>query len=953
MKQFLSLKKVKTFLLLTVLSFTFLNASAYDLVVAKDGSGNYTTVQAALNAAPSASAVPFTIFIKNGKYREKITVSKPFIQLIGESVANVFIYYDDPATILGTQGSASFSINAADFSAFNITFANTYGDGSQAVAVLVNADRASFKNCRFLGNQDTLYLKGTGTPRDYFKNCYIDGNIDFIFGSAIAVFDSCIVYAKSRTSAGSSFITAPNTPTGQNYGFVFRDTKLPNNTGATSYYLSRPWPSPSEAATRQKTVYLSCLLSSHIQTAGWTTWDANTITANVYYGEYNSKYFNGATVDVSQRVPWSYQLTQTDSSTYTFANMFGTWDPCSVYPGFCSPSSSDIAVSNFRGAKGASASTFNWNISWAKTGIRYQLFRSTDNISFSQIDDITAANDTSINFQSTDVLPPAGSIYYYYLSASKAGAATHITDTIQISSKPTITTTSALGSFSQGLGTPSASQGYTVSAVNLIDNLTITPPVNYEVSANGGSTWFTNASPLVIAPLANTVANTTILVRLNAGALGTYSGNIVHTSSGADPVSIAVTGTTSAAAPIPSVILQQWPFTQNNLDSAAIRSAAVTASTPSFNNFNISDGLVSATTGVAIPPYSTNFGQAFAPTAAGLWTTASGGPGGTLNRRFYEQFTITAAAGNTVKLDSIILNVVFVSTVSNVRMAMVYSKNGFSSPADSLEFSGGSGGQPYGPIAFNTTGNFTNGFLLAQQNSGPITPLDYNYRLALAGSSGVTLSAGQTLTLRIYFSCGSGSNGKYVTIRNFISKGSVLTILPLHLLSFNAGYDNDKVRTTWSSSNETDIKKYVVQRSIDAGNFNDVGSSDPKNIAAQSDYLLNDQNPLQGVSYYRLKIINLNSSVSYSNIVSVNSKPKSLILIYPNPVIDNIIVNHPKANAGAVISISTMDGRIVSSQSVLPGSVSGTLNVRSLSGGNYLLIYQNNTDKLVTKFVKQ
>jgi pectinesterase len=149
---------------------------AYDIVVAKDGSGNYTTVQAAINATPINQLVPFTIFIKNGKYREKISIpsNKPFIQMIGESVANVFIYYDDPATILGTQNSASFSIGAADFSAFNITFANTYGDGSQAVAVLVNADRVVFKNCRFLGNQDTLYTKGGSPGKCYFLNCYID-----------------------------------------------------------------------------------------------------------------------------------------------------------------------------------------------------------------------------------------------------------------------------------------------------------------------------------------------------------------------------------------------------------------------------------------------------------------------------------------------------------------------------------------------------------------------------------------------------------------------------------------------------------------------------------------------------------------------------------------------------------------------------------------------------------
>ena len=214
-------------------------AFAYDVVVAADGSGNYTTVQAAINAAPTGRTAVFSIFIKNGRYREKISIpsNKPFLQLVGESVANTILTYDDGASTLvggvalGTQNSASFSVNAPDFSAFNITFENAFGDGSQAVAVLVNADRAVFKNCRLLGNQDTLYVKGTGTPMHYFRDCYIDGNVDFIFGSSIAVFDRCVIYAKSRSSNGASYITAANTPPGQSYGFVFHDAKIPSNTG--------------------------------------------------------------------------------------------------------------------------------------------------------------------------------------------------------------------------------------------------------------------------------------------------------------------------------------------------------------------------------------------------------------------------------------------------------------------------------------------------------------------------------------------------------------------------------------------------------------------------------------------------------------------------------------------------------------------------------------------------
>ena len=761
MKQFCMIKKIRSLLILSLLFFVYTNVSAYDLVVAQDGSGNYTTVQAAINAAPNNSAVPFTIFVKNGKYREKISVAstKTFIQLIGESVANVFIYYDDPATVLGTQNSASFSIMGNDFTAMNITFANTFGDGSQAVAVLVNADRAAFKNCRFLGNQDTVYLKGSGTPRDYFRNCYIDGNVDFIFGSAIAVFDSCVVYAKARTSTSSSFITAPNTPSGQAYGFVFRDTKLPNNTGGTSYYLSRPWPSPSEAQTNQKTVYLSCLLSSHIQPAGWTTWDANTIIANLYYGEYNSKYFNGTPVDVSQRVSWSHQLTQSDSATYTFANMFGSWDPCSVMAGFCNATNGgDIAVSNFRGTKGTSTSTFNWNISWPISGIQYDLYRSSNNVNFSIINTQTSVNDTAVNFNYSESIPPPGQTYYYYVRASKAGYNPHITDTISISSTPTITVTGTLGSFVQGVGIPSSAQSYIVSGASLTNDIIITPPAGYELSSNSGTNWYNSSTPIVLSPVSGNVANTTILVRLNASSAGTYSGNITHTSTGAASVNLAVTGNVQSTPLTVSVLLEQWSFTTNNQDSAAVRAAGVVGTVPTFNRLYVSNG----TTVPAVPAYSLLHGQAYGASSNGdgTWTTAVGGPGGNLNRSIYEQFTITAASTHSLRVDSLILNSSFYNTNSGTKMAIVYSKTGFTT-ADSTDVTG--------------VGGFASPITLNNETSGTSAN---NYRIAFNGATGINLASGETLTFRIYNSCSSGSAGRYGKIKNLYILG-LATINPV------------------------------------------------------------------------------------------------------------------------------------------------------------------------------
>ncbi len=947
--------KRKNLFLSFVVSFISINSFAYDATVDPTGAGGaYTTVQAAINAAPTGQTVAWTIFIKNGKYKEKINIpsNKPFMQLIGESVANVVLYYDDYASkmvtcnsTVGTQNSASFTVNANDFSALNITFANTYGDGSQAVAVLVNADRAAFKNCRFLGNQDTVYLKGSATPaKDYFKNCYIDGNVDFIFGSAVAVFDSCVIYAKTRPATSLSYITAPNTPQGQNYGFVIRDTKFPNNVGTTLYYLSRPWPSPDVATTRQKTVLLACPISSHIQPAGWSVWDANTVTANLTYGEYNSKYFNGTAADVSSRVAWSYQFNQTDSSAYTFANMFGSWNPCTVAAGFCNSIPTEIAVSNFRGVKGGSSSQFDWNISWPMTGIQYTLYRSPDNVAFSSVYTTTATNDTAVNFNYTDAtLPPSGSIYYYYVAASKAGYATHNTDTVRISSAPTLVVNASaalsLCGFSQALGTPSAAQTYTISASNLTNNITITPPVNYEVSSNN-ATWFTNVSPLTVTQAGGTVATTTIYVRLNAASAGAYSGNILNASAGATSVNVAVAGNTVAAPT--SFLLQQWPLTINNTDSAAVRSASLTASTSTLNNLFVSNNTQPAAT--PIPPYSGQYGQALGATNQGVWTAV----GGTLKRDYYQQFTVTAAAGYSVRIDSVTLLSDFYLTTSGIKMAAVYSKNGFGSPADSTEFSDGIG--PTGAsLVLSASGNFTKSFPLLRNDAGPIN----YYSLALNGVTGVSLNAGEILSIRLYWACGSTGVPRFNFLKNVKIMGLVTSPVPLSLLSFNATYDNNKVKLLWSTENEINTRNFEVERSTDGTIFAAIGNVNAKNAAGKNEYSLVDNNPVNGVSFYRLKIVDRDGSFKYSNVISVNIKKQTELKLFPNPVRDNLFVTHAKAIQGAKLEVYAMDGRKITDFAINKDAVQSTVNAASLPKGNYNLVFVNGAEVQFIKFVKQ
>jgi pectinesterase len=931
-------------------------AYGYDLTVAKDGSGNFTTVQEAVNAAPTGLTAPFTIYIKNGIYKEKITVpsNKPFLKFVGESVANVIITYDDYASkntscnaTLGTQNSATVTINATDFSAVNITFENSYGDGSQAVAIVVNNDRAAFKNCRFLGNQDTLYLKGGGPPKAYFTHCYIDGNIDFIFGNSVALFDSCVVYAKTRTASGVSYITAPNTPTGQAYGFVFRNTRLPYNTGNTLYYLSRPWPSPSEAGTSQQTTFINSLMSQHIHPEGWAVWNSNTITANLRYSEYQSKFFNGAAVDISNRVSWSSQLTQPEADGYTAAAMFGSWDPCALLDGNCSNVPTDIAVSNFRVSTGALSSLFRWNISWPLAGIKYQLFRSADKVNFTEIYTETAVTDTAINFQYTDfTLPASGTAYYYYLVASKNGYASHITDTIKVSAEAAITVNAPAAltfcGFTQVLGTASPSQTYTIAGTNLTSSITITPSTDFEVSANNID-WYNSASPLVLNATAGTVATTTIYVRLNAGAVDTYTGSIANEAAGVTTIYVPVSGRT--VPPSTSDLLQLWPLTANAVDNASVRSAGVTASTATFNNLFTTDGSLPTPAGT-VPAYSVQYGQAFgANTAGNNWQAV----GGTLRRTHYQQFTVTASPGNSVRLDSVTLYCNFYATNSNTKMAIVYSKNGFGTPADSSEITDGVG--PTGSsLSFATSGNFAKSFSIARGDNGPT---DY-YALALKGNTGVQLNEGETLTIRLYLACGSTGTPRFALLKNVAVKGVVTTPAPLKLLSFTAAYNNNKILLNWRTVNEENTKEFDIERSTDGVKFVTVGHVSAKNTAGQNSYSFSsDVDDFSGIAFYRLKMKDRDGGFAYSFSTSVNIRRGDSLKILPNIVTSAINAFHAKAKEGAKIEVYAFDGRQVLKVGVAKEATQTTIAAATLPPGNYNLVYINGVKTEFIKFVKQ
>ena len=774
-----NLLRVAFSLVATLFLSIMTQAQTYDFTVAQNDSGNFKTVQAAIDSAPAGRTTAFRILIKNGKYKEKITVpsNKPFIHLIGESVANTILTYDDysgklkaDGTPHGTSSSASVTVNANDFLAANITFENTTGDAPQALAINLNGDRCVVVNCRFLGGQDTVLANGNAGNRQYFKNCYIDGTVDFIFGSAKAVFDSCVIYGKDRLDAtASSYITAANTQAGIPWGYVFRNAVLPSNRGVTSYFLGRPWQNDGTTtpASNTKTSFLNSKMGATTKLEGWSTWNANTNTALIFYGEYKTQKLNGAAYDVSKRVNWSKPINDSLYNTYVLDSIFSNWKPCSVSSLVCGAWSAPIAVTNFNAKKGTSATptTFTWNASWGITGVKYELLRSSDNkATFTKIYETTATTDTAIIYGASDTIPAPSNSFFYIVRGTKTGLATHISDTIEISSIPTVSIGgTALNDFLQGLGVPSASKAYTLTAVNLTGNVKITPLANYEISIDNGATW--SKTPLSITPIKNEVAKITVLVRLNATAVGTFNGNILNESAGATLINVAVTGKTQAE-PLPiSNILSFYSFAVNNQDSTSMRDKGVTTAVPILKNMVVSNGILNATA-AALLPYSPITGQAICPSTAGdgLWGTAAGGPGGNLSRLYYEQFTITAATNYRVRLDSFVLNASYYLTASNTKLGFAYSTSAFAT--DSTDVSSGIGADGL-PLLSTANGAFATPILAGQENASTVS----NYRIALNGATGVTLQAGKTLTLRVYFSCGSTSAGRYAKLKDVFFKG--------------------------------------------------------------------------------------------------------------------------------------------------------------------------------------
>jgi pectin methylesterase-like acyl-CoA thioesterase len=316
------MKNLILFSLLSLLSVSVSAASPYDnpdtIVVARDGTGQFRTVSEAIEVCRAFMDYHKVIFIKKGTYKEKLIIPQwlQHIELCGEDRDQTIITWDDHANInkMGTFRTYTLKVEGNAITLKNLTIENNAARLGQAVALHTEGDMLTFIGCRFLGHQDTIYT-GTAHTRLYFKDCYIEGTTDFIFGPSTAWFEHCDIFCKLN-----SYITAASTPRDAQYGYIFNHCQVRCAEGVDKVYLGRPW------RDYGYTLFMHCDLPRQIRPEGWHHWQKER-EQTARYMEYNN---HGPGAAVNQRVAWSRQLSKKEAERITPQEVFriqSSWTP--------------------------------------------------------------------------------------------------------------------------------------------------------------------------------------------------------------------------------------------------------------------------------------------------------------------------------------------------------------------------------------------------------------------------------------------------------------------------------------------------------------------------------------------------------------------------------------------------------------------------------------------------
>ena len=317
-------------------------------VIAKDGSGDFTSIQQAIDAVPGGGRAPTILLVRMDEYRERVVVNKDNLRIIGEARDRTVITnsacakdLDENGEERGTFLSFTFLVTGHNVEVENLTIRNDAGDGrqvGQAVAVYAAGDRGVWRNVRMIAHQDTLFcgpvekkvvdfivprqgraecVPAVNEPsvthsRQYFEDCFIQGDVDFIFGSYRCWFERCTLFMNER----SGWYSAANTPEGQPHGFVFSHCKLTGECEEGQAFLGRPW------RKYARTVFLNCEMDEHVSPMGFQDWDDVRVVTD-RCGEYGT---TGPRADQTTRHPAQKRMTAWDAACHTIPEVIGGWD---------------------------------------------------------------------------------------------------------------------------------------------------------------------------------------------------------------------------------------------------------------------------------------------------------------------------------------------------------------------------------------------------------------------------------------------------------------------------------------------------------------------------------------------------------------------------------------------------------------------------------------------------
>jgi pectin methylesterase-like acyl-CoA thioesterase len=409
-----------------------------NLTVAQDGSGDYTTVAAALAAAPTNSTAPYVIGIKPGTYKELLSVAKPNITLVGATAnaSDVVITYDnasltpkpDGTGTLGTSGSATVLIKANNVTTKNLTIENAYketGTGSeQAVALKTSGDRLVFDNVRLLGDQDTLYADSAtqgAVARSYYIHSYVEGDVDFVFGRGTAVFDQSTLKAATRNSTSNNgYVTAASTDKSLTYGYLITDSTITSDAPAGTFSLGRPWQPSNDPNAIAQVVVRNTELPAAIKASAWSDMTTTFSWRNARFAEYQN---TGAGASTNADRP---QLSDVEAAKYTkFSYLAGTdgWNPTGQTP---PPPPADTTAPDAPAGIAAEPGDSKVDLTWTANGeddlAGYNLYRSTNSTVATTATNKLNTGGLLTGTSYTDKAAANGTAYGYVLTAvDKAG----------------------------------------------------------------------------------------------------------------------------------------------------------------------------------------------------------------------------------------------------------------------------------------------------------------------------------------------------------------------------------------------------------------------------------------------------------------------------------------------------------------------------------------------------